>query len=228
MQNPSQALHFDILPPPQQQLWSELINVPDEFTLYGGTAIALYLGHRESIDFDFFGLAAFDPDTLYNQIPFLENSRVIQKSQNTLTCLVDRGGDVQVSFFGTPKIHPIRSPFVAADNQLKIASLIDLAGMKASVIQKRAEAKDYIDLDAIIQNSDIDLPMALAAGRYIYGQQFNPEITLKALSYYQDGNLQTIPSDTRSRLIMAVKAVDLDRLPMIEKNIVTSDHGLAR
>ena len=46
---------LDILPEPQRRLWDELATVPAEFVLYGGTAIALHLGHRQSEDFDFFG-----------------------------------------------------------------------------------------------------------------------------------------------------------------------------
>ena len=53
--------NFKCLPAPQRRLWDELGTVPGEFVLYGGTAIALYLGHRESVDFDFFGNQPFDP-----------------------------------------------------------------------------------------------------------------------------------------------------------------------
>ena len=52
---------LDILPNPQRRLWDELAAVPVEFALYGGTAIALHLGHRHSVDFDFFGNRPFDP-----------------------------------------------------------------------------------------------------------------------------------------------------------------------
>ena len=132
MQEQLPKLHLEILLVPQQKLWNELVDVPDSFILYGGTAVALHLGHRESVDFDFFGSETFDPDDLYKRVSFLENSKVIQKSENTLTCLVDRDGTVRVSFFGVPEIHPINSPVVVTGNQLKIASLIDLAGMKVS------------------------------------------------------------------------------------------------
>jgi hypothetical protein len=84
-----------------------------------------------------------------------------------------------------------------------VASLLDLAGTKASVVQARAEAKDYINIDALIQACNIDLPIALAAGRATYGPQFNPEITLKALSYFGDGNLPHLPDDMKSRLATA-------------------------
>lgn len=45
---------LDILPPAQRSLWPHLAQVPGHFVLYGGTAIALHLGHRQSVDFDFF------------------------------------------------------------------------------------------------------------------------------------------------------------------------------
>ena len=55
---------LDILPPAQRRLWDELTEVPPEFVLYGGTAIALHLGHRQSVDFDFFGIQPLDPTAL--------------------------------------------------------------------------------------------------------------------------------------------------------------------
>lgn len=213
--------NLNILPSSQRRLWSEFVNVPPEFTLYGGTAIALYLGHRHSVDFDFFGSEKFDPDQLKNNISFLRETQVIQKTAHSLTCLVDCGEIVQVSFFGVPEIKPIQPPLITKDIGLKVASLIDLAGMKAAVVQKRAEAKDYIDLDAMIQSGVIDLPTALAAGQQIYSQGFNPLITLKALSFFEDGNLASLPPEVCDRLNKAVQSVDLNSLP----NLNTSNRA---
>jgi len=210
-------LRLEILPPSQRRLWDELADVPDFFTLYGGTAIALYLGHRESVDFDFFGSQAFNPQHLYLTVPFLKDAPIIQQAQNTLTCLVDRAGPIQVSFLGVPKIHPIKTPCIASGNGLKIASIIDLAGTKAAVVQQRAEAKDYIDLATMIERKVVDLPTALSAARLIY-PAFNPELTLKALSYYGEGSLDQVPETDKIRLVEAVRAVDLDRLPVLKRN----------
>jgi len=207
---------LSILEAPQKQLWGELQEVPSSFVLCGGTAVALRLGHRHSIDFDFFGSEIFDPDQLYESVPFLEGSRVLQKLGSTLTCVVDRDGPVQVSFFGVPKIKLIQNPGIAADNGLRVASLLDMAGMKAAVVQKRAEAKDYLDIDALIQQGGIGLPQALSAGKLIYGTAFNPQNTLKALAYFGDGNLSTIASEIQERLTAAVKAIDLDDLPHLD------------
>ena len=117
-----------ILPPPQRRLWPELNAVPLSFVLYGGTAIALYLSHRPSVDFDFFGDCTFDPDQLAASISFLADGQVIQKAENTLTTLIERDGPVQVSFFGVPDLPRLCQPVIAPDNGLRIASIIDLAG----------------------------------------------------------------------------------------------------
>ena len=141
---------LEILPPPQRRLWDELSAVPAEFVLYGGTAIALHLGHRESVDFDFFGNKPLDAARLVPAIPFLAGAIVTQREPNTFSCTVDRGGVVKLSFFGLPGIPHLLPPLIAPDNGLQVASLLDLAGTKASVVQQRAEAKDYIDIDALL------------------------------------------------------------------------------
>lgn len=204
---------LDILPAAQRRLWDELVAVPREFVLYGGTAVALHLGHRQSVDFAFFGSREFDPAGLAATMPFMEAATITQLAPNTLSGLVNRGGEVKVSFFGLPRLRHLLPPHVAVDNGLQVASLLDLAGTKASVVQQRAEAKDYTDIDAILCTGRIDLATALAAARAIYGAQFNPQITLKALSYFDDGNLHRLPRATQDRLAKAAREVDLNCLP---------------
>jgi hypothetical protein len=207
---------LDILPLPQRRLWNELAGVPPEFVLYGGTAIVLHLGHRESVDFDFFGNRPFDPAKLMSALPFMAGAQITQREPNTLTGIVDRDGIVKVSFFGVPEIPRLVRPHQVSDNGIKVASLLDLAGMKASVVQVRAEARDYIDVDAMLTSGKVDLPAALGAGLALYGAQFNPEITLKALSYFDDGNLRRLPEPLKARLAKAAREVDLDALPSLD------------
>jgi len=208
--------HLEILPPAQRRLWDELHALPEAFVLYGGTALALHLGHRHSVDFDFFANMSIDPDDIYTRVAFLNGSRVVRKEANTLNCLVDRGGPVQVALFGVPDLPRLGHPLLTADGAVRVATLLDLAGTKVAVVQKRAEAKDYLDLDALLTRAGIGLPTALAAGAALYRDQFNPLITLKALSYFDDGNLPTLPAAVRDRLLGAARAVDLDRLPAVE------------
>jgi hypothetical protein len=70
--------HLDILPPAQRRVWDELAAVPAQFVLYGGTALALHLGHRQSEDFDFFADRDIDPAEIYRTTPFLAGSQITQ------------------------------------------------------------------------------------------------------------------------------------------------------
>jgi hypothetical protein len=96
--------------------------------------------------------------------------------------------------------------------RLYVASLLDIAGTKAAVVQKRAEVKDYLDIEALLRHG-VDLPTILAAGAVVYGRQFNPLVTVKALSYFDD--LPNLPAEVRIRLIAAVAAVDATQLPVL-------------
>lgn len=206
--------HLEVLPPAQRRLWDELRQVPSHFSLYDGTAIALRLGHRQSADFDFFGTRELDPATLPDSIAFLKQATIIRRERNTFSAIVERSGPVKVSFFGVPRMPRLEEPDRIASNDLHIASLLDLAGTKASVVQVRAETKDYLDIDALI-DAGMALPRALAAAVALYGPTFNPQITLKALSYFDDGNLRQLTHDQKERLAAAARAVNLDQLPQI-------------
>lgn len=87
-----------VLPAAQQLLWPELEKIPKHFILYGGTAIALRIGHRSSVDFDFFSSERFSTEQLMLAVPFLAASRIIQSASQTLSATVYRGEDVKVSF----------------------------------------------------------------------------------------------------------------------------------
>lgn len=204
-------LRLDILPPSQQILWEELASTPEEFILYEGTAIALQLGHRVSVDFDFFSFNTIRPELLLRNIPYLKDATVSQQDASSLTCLVNRNGPVKVSFFGFPWLRSIQPASEVQDHGLKIASLQDLGATKSLTVQHRAEIKDYLDIDALIE-AGISLPLMLSSATAIHGKQFNPQLTLTALSYFEDGNVSTLPQATRRRLIEAVRNTDLNQL----------------
>jgi len=137
--------------------------------------------------------------------------------ENTLTVEVERGGPVKISFFGLPWLSRIEPPHIIKDTGLQVASLLDLAGTKASVVQQRALARDYIDIDALIRLGNIGLPTALAAAQKIFGPSFNAMITLKALTYFGDAALRDLPEDMKLRLATAAREVDLEHLPSLRQ-----------
>ncbi|HSS51363.1 MAG TPA: nucleotidyl transferase AbiEii/AbiGii toxin family protein [Thermoanaerobaculia bacterium] len=206
---------LEILPASQRHLWDELGAIPADFVLYGGTALALWLGHRASEDFDFFSNQSFQPDDLERQISFLEGAQRLQSSPNTLVSLVERDGPVKISFFGGLSLKRVHDPEVVEGPGLRVASLLDLAATKVQVVQVRAEAKDYLDLVCLLEEG-VDLAEALGAARAVYGEAFNPLLSLKALSYFGDGDLRALPESLKSRLSGAVKKVDSTKLPRFE------------
>jgi hypothetical protein len=206
---------LDVLPDAQQRLWPELADTPDHFVLYGGTAIALRLAHRNSVDFDFFSALAFEPQSLLETVSYLKGATVQKSSPNNLTVLVERGGVVQVSFFGKLGLGQVAEPELADGPRFKVASLIDLAGMKAAVVTQRAEAKDYLDIDALLTEGGIPVANMLAAAAIIYGSQFSPLLSLKAISYHDDESLAALPRIVRDRLSDAVRKTDPAKLPKL-------------
>lgn len=216
---------LEILPPAQRRLWDELRHTPRHFVLYGGTALALRLAHRSSEDFDFFSNYSFAPDLLRKAIPYLHDAEMSQFEANTLTAIVDRTGPVKVSFFGGLALNRIQDPDVTPDNGIQVASLLDVAATKLATIQQRAQARDYEDIAAIIA-AGISLSDALAAASTAYGKQFNGALSLKALTYFADGDLPQLSSGTQEQLRTLAAQVNLKQIPVLKAKTGVTGEGV--
>ncbi len=195
------APRLDILPAPQRVLWGELHVVPRTHVLYGGTALALRLGHRASVDFDFFSHDPLD-HTALEALPFMRGATTLQQQPNTLTVTIDRGGPVKVSFFGGIGFGRVGDPDATDDSVIVAASILDLAGTKVKALLQRVEAKDYRDIVALL-NYGIELPSILGAARTLFGPSFNSLVAQKALCYFEGGDLDTLDEAARARLVTA-------------------------
>jgi len=192
--------HLDILPADQLRLWeSRIINGFEGFVLYGGTALALRLGHRVSVDFDLFSNQPFVPLELKHQ--FQLPGEILQAEKNTLTLLID---EVKVSFFGGLPFGCIKHP--DHYQNCSIASLQDLAGCKLAALWQRVEPKDYQDIAALLR-AGLTLPEMLGCGRALYGEQFPPMLVAKAVAYFDDPILKSVSSADRTLLEQAVSSV---------------------
>ena len=218
---------LDVLPTAQRRLWPELRPAAElGFALYGGTAVALRLGHRFSVDFDFFAEQPLDRDGIRAAFPFMAQSMVLQDSLNTLTLLVPYGDSerthVKVSFFGTIDHGRVGTPDVTADGVLHVASLDDLMATKVKVILQRAEARDYRDIAAMI-NAGVSLSRGLASARALYGSNFPVIESMKALAYFADGDLQYLTADDKTCLVGAVRLVrELPEGGILSRQLVAS------
>jgi len=199
---------FEILPEAQKNLWPGLSPCKDlGFVLYGGTAIALRLGHRSSVDFDFFSHIPINESKekeLLMALPFLNDAELIQYAPDTRSYLT--ATNVKFSFFGNIRLGRIGEPLTTSDGVLQVASLDDLMAMKLVVILKRIEAKDYRDIAAMLRNG-ASLEKGMAGAVALYGKQFSPSESVKALTYFQGGDLQQLSSSDRDTLLHAVRTL---------------------
>lgn len=210
---------LDVLPKGQKRLWPELQQIPRKFVLYGGTGISLRLAHRQSADFDFFTSDPLIPESLLGSVGFLARAKMLQREGQSLSVSVGDDEPVKVSFFGGLTMGRVQDPEETTDGVLLVASLVDLAGMKAKVVQQRAEAKDYLDLLALM-SSGVELSTALGAAQALYEDQYNPLITLKALTYYGDGDLYKLTQQQKDALsIAAAQRIEIPSMSRISKQI---------
>lgn len=178
-------LHFEIMPKAQQKAWNVLKSESDKindlgFYLAGGTALALQIGHRRSVDFDFFSTKKGFTSSLRSWLEKLPGVVLRELSPNTAH--VDLAG-VKLSFIGAYK-YPIVHAFSHADG-IKLASVLDIALMKLLAITHRAALRDYIDVAAIVRDH-VPLSVLIQKSRKKYGSAFNPMLPLKALVAFED------------------------------------------
>jgi hypothetical protein len=186
------------------------------------------LGHRHSEDFDFFSNISFAPDSLRSRVQYLRGAEVSQFEANTLTVIVDRDGPVKVSFFGGLSLNRVQDPDLTPDNGIRVASLLDVAATKLATIQQRAQARDYEDLAAIV-GAGISLAEALGAAAAAYGKEFNGALSLKALTYFADGDLPNLSPSTQTKLRTLAGQVSLNKIPLMHSKIgVTQQRGVPK
>jgi hypothetical protein len=109
---------------------------------------------------------------------------------------------------------------------VRVASLVDLAGMKMRVIQVRGSWKDYVDIHALVTHG-IDVPTGLAAAKAI-DRGFNPTTSVRALQFYGDGTLNRVPPAMQKDLTRWSQAVDLSALPVLHARRGLGPEGAER
>jgi len=178
--------YFEILDKKRKSMLPIIKRFKDRFYLAGGTGLALQIGHRDSIDFDFFTDQEFDPEKLLREIKkaFSNYSiEVIQSGNMTLNLII--ADEVRVSFFRIKE--KMLKPFMDTE-YLNIASIDDIACMKMAALL-RAEFKDYVDLFYIFKQMSLNEIIDNCKEKY---KDFNEMVYLKALTSFDDINVTDI------------------------------------
>lgn len=178
-------LHFEVLPSDQLRLWKHFEKESNflkaqGYYLAGGSGLALQLGHRQSIDFDFFSQKKGLAEATQNWLQSFTQILIRDLDNDTLHAEVD---GVKVSFISGYKYRTVE-PLIDAEG-ISIASLVDIGLMKLLALTHRATLRDYVDLAALLRKHT-DLGKLLQAGRQKYGKGFNPMVFLRALVTFTD------------------------------------------
>ena len=173
-------MHNAIFNSGQVELLPYLKGFQRSFYLVGGTAIALHLGHRRSIDFDLFSIAPLNKSRIKGkllQIPYKQTP--IFEDFDQLHVLIN---DVKVTFLNYP--YPILHP-LTVNSVITIPPLLSLAAMKAFALGRRAKWKDYVDLYFILRDYYTIEEISMEAKK-IYNQHFSEKLFRQQLAFHKD------------------------------------------
>ncbi|MGH9444794.1 MAG: nucleotidyl transferase AbiEii/AbiGii toxin family protein [Terriglobia bacterium] len=162
------------------------VSVLANFYLAGGTGLALHVGHRRSIDLDFFSREPFDPEGILGKVEPLDGLRVLAKDLETLHLTI---GETKVSFLGYryPLLFPCDALF-----EVKIADPRDIACMKISAIAGRGTKRDFIDLYAVSKHGGLEELLGCFKTKYAQANYSMVHI-LKSLTYFEEAEKDPMP-----------------------------------
>jgi len=172
--------HPEVFTKDQEKLLPVVRSFSRSFYLVGGSAIALYIGHRESIDFDLFKYGEFNKSSIKTK--FKQKAKIDEIIRNTFDELTLLSNDVKFTFFCFP--YKIKTPEKFREI-IKLPTLLTLASMKAFALGGRNKWKDYVDMYFILRDyykiSDI-----IKEARKNFGSEFNEKLFRTQLSYFKD------------------------------------------
>jgi hypothetical protein len=173
-------MYLEILSHQQRELLPFIAQFKRSFYLVGGTAIALHIGHRRSIDFDLFTAKKLDKSRIRQKIfelPF--SKQVFFEDVDQAHFYVN---NVKITFFQYP--YPVEHS-EKLDAVISLPSLLSLSAMKAFALGRRAKWKDYVDLYFLLKNHFSIREISMEAER-IFGQLFSEKLFREQLAFHKD------------------------------------------
>lgn len=174
-------LKLFILSDSRKKIISSFVSWKNEFYLAGGTGLALQIGHRDSVDFDFFIGKSFDTEVLIKRLTNIydkDSLKITQNEKNTLSILLN--SEIKISFMTYD--YSLLNPLLESQ-YMKIASIPDIAAMKLSAIMQRSALKDYVDLYEIMKQYSLEDLISFTNKKY---PMIDSTVILKSLSYLED------------------------------------------
>lgn len=177
---------YDIVKPALLTVLRALLAAPamNSFYLVGGTALALRLGHRRSLDIDLFTHTPFDAERVREWIVRHTVASELETGENLVRCFID-GIKVDILAHQYPLLDTIED----ADG-IRVAGLCDIAAMKLNAVANRGARKDFWDIAALLAHYTLDQMLAFYGRKYPSGNRWQ---VLKSLAYFDDADADDIP-----------------------------------
>ncbi len=173
-------MHDEILSPEQLRLLPLMKQFRREFYLVGGTAIALHLGHRRSIDFDMFKFSRLNHKKNLDKITALKlRHQVTRRVEEQMNLIVE---GVKLTFFQYP--FPVAAEDSFSD-VFRMPSLLSLAAMKAYALGRRSKWKDYVDLYFLL-SQHFSIKEVSSKAVELFGELFSEKLFRAQLSFFVD------------------------------------------
>lgn len=204
-------MYTNVLTEQQKELLVWISQFQREYYLVGGTAIALYIGHRQSVDFDMFKKGTINHKKNLERIVESGFSyKVTRRVTEQMNCLLN---GVKLTFFQYPfEVPSAKQPMVP----FRIPTLLDLAAMKAYALGRRSKWKDYVDLYFILTHH-FSLQQICDRAVQIFGELFSEKMFRIQLSYYDDVDyseqvdylIDNSPTDDEIKRVLTRIAIDV-------------------
>jgi hypothetical protein len=173
-------MHTEIFNRGQVELFPYIKSFKRSYYMVGGTAVALHIGHRRSIDFDLFTFAHHNKAKINRKlIGFPFDQKLIFEDIDQLHLLIN---NVKVTFFSYP--YSVNHP-ITIDSIISIPSLLSLAAMKAFALGRRAKWKDYVDLYFILRDYYTIREISREAEN-IFDRQYSEKLFRQQLAFHKD------------------------------------------
>lgn len=173
-------MYKEILNTNQLELLPLMSQFKREYYLVGGTAIALYIGHRRSIDFDMFKFSAINHKRNLDKVIASGFEHVVtRRVAEQMNLIVN---EVKVTFFQYPfSVQPSN----AFESCFRLPSLLQLAAMKAYALGRRSKWKDYVDLYFLL-TEHFSIEDVSACATALFGELFSEKLFRSQLCYFDD------------------------------------------
>lgn len=185
-------MFWNVIDQNRQSVLKRILETPpvENFYLAGGTALALLLGHRESIDFDWFTKDPFTSSQIEMNLSQIGHLVITEAKPNTFHGLLD---GVQVTWLYYPR--PLLEPIIASTEMfnLQIASIEDIGTMKLIAASQRGAKKDFIDLYMIEQSGVSLTSLIKRLPDKFPNSSINFYHIIKSLVFFEDAEQEPMP-----------------------------------